>query len=99
MRPALLEAPVRYWKCPSCDITDRTQQAGVHTQFHSCPALGNVNIPLVELRRQDAKPDGRQVVVNREDGPGVASIRTERGDGSNDCTVFAPTASVSSKGH
>ena len=95
----LLEAPVRWWRCPSCLTTDRTQRADVHTQFHPCPALNNANIPLIEVSDHDANPDGRQLVVNREDGPGIASIRTERGDGSNDCTVFAQTATVSSKGN
>jgi hypothetical protein len=90
----MLNAPVRWWKCPSCGAMDRTQQIEHHTQFHDCPALGGVAVPLIEVGDLDARPDGRQVIVMREDGPGVASVRTEHGDGSNDCTVFAPTATV-----
>jgi hypothetical protein len=84
----LLEAPIRFWKCPSCRLTDRTQRADVHTQFHPCPALGNVAIPLVEVQDPDAKVRARQIVVPSAVGPGNAAVRTERLDGSNDTTVF-----------
>jgi hypothetical protein len=77
----ILEAPVRFWKCPSCGITDRTQKAEVHTQFHNCPALGGVSIPLVEVHDIDDDPRARQIAVQ-------GAIRTERMDGSNDLTVF-----------
>lgn len=92
--------PVHYWKCPSCGLQDQTQQSGPHTQMHACAALGNAWIPLLEVRSLDAQPDGRHVVVNKEDYVGgsdpVAAIRTERGDGSNDLTVFAEAATVDS---
>lgn len=92
MTAHLLEPPVRYWKCPSCLLTDRTQRSDVHTQFHNCPAIGGACIPLVEVHDVDDKPDGRQLIVQSETGPGMASVRTERGDGSNDVTVFARPA-------
>ena len=88
----LLEPPIRVWKCPSCGVTDRTQRADVHTQFHNCPAIGGACIPLVEVHDVDDKPNGRQLIVPSEVGPGMASVRTERGDGSNDTTVFAQPA-------
>jgi hypothetical protein len=103
--PVLLNAPVRWWKCPSCGLEDRTQRNDVHTQFHSCPALGGVNIPLVEVPDLSAKVAARHVEVEREDYQGrstagpVAAIRTERADGSNDVTVFAPPATVQPEGH
>lgn len=84
----LLEAPIRFWKCPSCDKVDRTQRSDVHTQFHDCPALGGVSIPLVEVQDLDDKVKARQVSVQSEYGYETASIRTERIDGSNDVTVF-----------
>lgn len=94
----ILDVPVRWWHCPACDLRDRTQQPGVHTQFHNCPAVGGVAIPLVEVGGPDRHADGRHVVVMREDYAGdadpVAAIRTERGDGSNDVTVLAPAAGV-----
>ena len=88
----ILEAPVRYWKCPSCGALDKTQKAEVHTQFHNCPAIGGACIPLVEVHDVDDKPDARQIIVPSEYGREVASVRTERGDGSNDVTVFAQAA-------
>lgn len=98
MEALILDAPVRYWKCPSCRLTDRTQRPDVHTQFHECPALAGASIPLAEVSDPDDKPDAHHVVVQRNDGPEVASILTERGDGSNDCTVFAPAATATSEG-
>ncbi len=99
MTALLLNPVVRWWRCPSCNVTDRTERSDAHTQFHSCIALGGVTIPLVEVADPDARPDGRQLVVEREDYAGhaspIAAIRTERGDGSNDCTVFVPTATSS----
>jgi hypothetical protein len=96
---AVLLDPVQYWKCPSCGTVDRTQQSTPHTQMHSCPALGNVIIPLLRVEDPDDKPDGRQVAVRREDYAGranpVGAIRTERSDGSNDVTVLADPAAIS----
>ena len=96
--PYDLEPPVRWWHCPACDLRDRTQQAGVHTQFHNCPAVFGIGLPLVEVRGPDVKADARQRLVMREDyangGDPRASVLTERFDGSNDVTVLAPTAGV-----
>jgi hypothetical protein len=89
MTAHILEAPVRWWKCPACGKGDRTQNPDVTAvQFHECPALNNVAIPLVEVKDLDANPHARQILVPSEYGPGSASVRTERLDGSNDCTVF-----------
>lgn len=100
MTTLILEAPIRWWKCPSCGLTDRTQQAEPHTRFHACPALGNVTLPLVEVAGPDAHVKGRHRAVMREDYAGtanpVSAIVTERPDGSNDCTVLADTAIVHS---
>ena len=96
----LLEPVVRYWACPSCSVVDQTQRADAHTQMHSCPALRGFTVPLVEVQRPDDKPDGRHVVNEREDylrdenADRVMSVTTDHGDGSNDCTVYAPTAIV-----
>lgn len=84
----LLDAPVRYWKCPACLAEDRTEKAGIFTQFHPCPALGGVSIPLVEVQHLDEKVKARQLAVE-------GAVRTERMDGSNDCTVFPQPASAS----
>ena len=84
----LLEAPIRWWKCPSCGTEDRTQKAEVHTQFHPCPALGGVSIPLVEVHDLDDRVKARQLPVANEVDGNTSSIRTERLDGSNDVTIF-----------
>ena len=88
MQPLVLDAPVRFWKCPSCQTVDRTQKAEVHTQFHDCPALGGISIPLVEVTDPDEKPKARQLAVQSEYGYERAAVLTERMDGSNDCTVL-----------
>jgi len=93
MKPLLIDAPIRFWKCPSCGKVDRTQKAEVHTQFHDCPALGGLNVPLVEVADPDDKVKARQVPKMSEYGYDTASVVTERMDGSNDCTVF-PGAAV-----
>ena len=68
--------------------------------MHSCVALNGMTVPLVEIQRPDDTPDARHVVNAREDyighenaGP-VMSVSTEHSDGSNDLTVYAPTAEV-----
>jgi hypothetical protein len=64
--------------------------------MHQCVAIGGISIPLIEVPNAEAAPDGRHVVVKREDygtdAERVSSIRTERGDGSNDTTILAPVA-------
>lgn len=87
-----LTPPTRMWHCPACDLRDETRKPGVHTQFHNCPANAGLGIPLIEVPSHDTRADGRQLTVQSEDYVGHANplvaIRTERGDGSNDCTVF-----------
>ena len=98
MNTPIIPAPIRKWKCPACGAEDVTQRHDVHTQMHNCPAVGGLGIPLIEVRHLDDKPDGRQVIVPREDNGRVAAVRTERGDGSNDCTVFPDAATISTRG-
>jgi hypothetical protein len=59
-----------------------------------------MTMPYVEVSNYDVVADGRQVLVEREDYIGtsnagrVMAVRTEHADGSNDCTVYAPTAEL-----
>jgi hypothetical protein len=93
----VLKAPVRWWKCPSCDKVDRTQNPDMSAvQFHNCPALAGMSIPLVEVKDPDAKARARQVAVESEYGYQTAAVRTERLDGSNDTTVFPGAAQARS---
>lgn len=92
MTAHVLQAPVMYWKCPSCGKEDVTQRTDVHTQFHECEVFGGASIPLVNVPNLDQKVKGRQVAVQSEYGYETSSVRTERMDGSNDVTVFARPA-------
>ena len=98
MSTQLLEPPVRIWKCPSCGNTDRTQEAGVISRMHPCKSLHGINLPMVEVKTEDAKPDAKHLLVEREDytyNPNdgkIAAVNTLYGDGHNDCTVLAPVA-------
>jgi hypothetical protein len=66
--------------------------------------MGGLAIPLVEVISPSMRPDARHVMVEREDYAGsrevsgLAAVRTERADGSNDVTVFAPVARSETKG-
>jgi hypothetical protein len=98
MTTTLLRPPVRNWACPSCSTQDRTERAEPHTQMHACPALGDLNVPLVQVSNLSDKVDARHVLLDREDYVGdsgadrLMACRTDHGDGSNDQTVFAPVA-------
>jgi len=98
MTAVLLDLPAHYWHCPACRFRDVTHRSDVHTQFHECKALMFSYIPMIEVASPDAIADGRQVIVLREDDGSLASIRTERGDGSNDVTVFVPVATTTAEG-
>lgn len=98
MTVALLEPPVRLWSCPSCSTVDRTQKSEPHTQMHHCGGFNGLAAPLVEVQHIDDRPDARHKLLMRDDYCGDAAIsplmaiHTDHGDGSNDRTVFAPTA-------
>jgi hypothetical protein len=98
MTAVLLDLPAHYWHCPACRFRDVTHRSDVHTQFHECKALTFAYIPMIEVSGPDVESTGRQVIVLREDDGSWASIRTERADGSNDVTVFAPTATTTAEG-
>lgn len=91
MTVPIIEAPIRHWHCPSCGVRDQTQRVEVYTQFHDCPAFAGAGIPLIEVAGPSEEARGRHVPVMGEHataGLVMASIRTEREDGTNDCTIF-----------
>ena len=102
MSDAVILSPViRWWRCPSCDHTDRTVKPGANEiAMHQCPALNGINIPLVEVSDWDVKPDAvheeheREDYTRNPDDGRVASIHTRHGDGREDATVLAPTARI-----
>lgn len=95
----------RRWECPSCHQQHVTTEHRPHTPFHACKALGGLTAPFVEVRGSELdRHAARHVVVERGDYIGddktagrVMAVNTERADGSNDCTVYAPTAIGSAK--
>lgn len=99
----LEERPVKNWRCPSCGHTDRAALPLRGTRMHHCPELNGFAVPLIEVKHLDDRADGQHTVSLRDDYVGkedvqyfgskpIMSINTWRGDGSNDCTVFAPCA-------
>ncbi len=102
----ILEPPVHQWACPSCHALHTTREVRPHTPLHPCRAHRGVLVPFVPARSNDGIPAGtvRHVLVERgdyvggergiryHDGRALMAVVTERADGSNDCAVFAPTA-------
>ena len=103
---ATLTPQFDYWQCPTCRQLDRTpKRAEPTSRLHSCAALGGLSVPMVQLeagQTELARGAARHQVVERvdylnsskgqplQDGRPVMAVRTERGDGSHDTTVFAP---------
>jgi hypothetical protein len=103
--------PTQHWQCPSCGAQHVTKEPRPHTPFHPCRAQKGLTVPYVVVDRGSElkKHAVRHVVVERGDfigrergvrhdgeGRAVMAVRTERADGSNDCTVFAPAAQAQS---
>lgn len=100
--------PTKRWECPSCGAQHVTREPRPHTPMHPCRAQKGLLVPFVEVHGTElAKHSVRHVPVEREDyvadevgvahdgeGRAVQAVRTERADGSYDCHVFAPTASL-----
>jgi hypothetical protein len=89
----------RRWMCPNCPTVDVTHEAQPHTRFHTCPGLLGLTAPMIEsgqrvkvsaVEREDYI--GTEQVQTNAAGRPIMSVVTEREDGSNDVTVFAPTA-------
>lgn len=98
----ILTPPKTWWKCPSCQTTDVTERADVHSRMHSCPAFNGVTLPMEQVLSPDSQTTSRHRKIEREDYIGdevgvgrTMSISTDRPDGSNDLVVFAPTAAIS----
>lgn len=98
MRAVLLAVPETHWECPNCDHTDVTKQAGPHSRFHACAALGGFSAPMVPAgTRAKVVAEERQDYIGDEDvqttsdGRPIMAIRTTRDDG-EDLAVYAPTA-------
>lgn len=102
-----LQPPKQRWECPSCGEQRATRDARPHTPMHHCPTLAGLAVPFVAAGRNGlARGAARHVVEERQDyeagehglaridGRPVMAVRTERADGSNDATVYAPCATA-----
>lgn len=103
---AVLLSPVqRIWKCPSCGLVDRKDQAPEDKTavMHNCAVMNGLSLPLVLVNHEDDTPDARHVVIEREEyqgdtrNPIVSAVRTDHGDGSNDVHVLADLPHLTSK--
>lgn len=93
----------KHWECPSCNATDVTHQALPHTRMHDCAGFGGLTTPMIEAgssakHTANEREDyiGGDTVRLTEDGRPIMNIITTRDDG-EDCTVFAPVATGSSR--
>lgn len=97
--------PEHRWGCPSCGGMHVTHEARPHVPMHPCPALNGLTAPFAEItgteldlrtvrHRAVDREDyvGNELVQTDNTGRPVMAVVTERSDGSNDTTVYAPTA-------
>lgn len=89
---------VHDWYCPNCGATDQTREPRPHSRFHTCPKLHMMSAPMI-LKGTKAKVEAheREDYIGKEkvqlfEGRPIMSVTTTREDGSNDTTVYAPTA-------
>lgn len=94
----LLSVPRRNWYCPNCHATATTQRPEVHTEFHICPKLGMMAVPMAEeglkakiVAHEREDYIGTEDVQYNADGRPIMSVTVTRDEG-EDCAVYAPTA-------
>jgi len=95
----ILLTPTQQWACPNCKQTAVTHESKPHTRFHTCPGLKGIVAPMVaagtkvkvSAKEREDYVGSEKVQTNAEGRP-VMAVVTEREDGSNDVSVFAPTA-------
>jgi hypothetical protein len=88
------------WVCDKCPTAARKPRQLNHQEYHNCPALGNLSVPMIEQgQRVKVTVNEREDYTNGDavqtDGAGrpVMSITVEREDGI-DCSVYAPAATI-----
>lgn len=98
--------PTHLWTCPNCPLEESTNEARPHTRYHSCPGLNGLTAPMAPagtrvkitaIEREDYV--GNEEVQTDDAGRPVMAVITEREDGSNDVTVFAPRATAQAEEH
>lgn len=98
---AVIVQPIHEWHCPACGKTSQTRAVQTHTQFHPCPKLRGVDVPMLPIGTK-AKLElvewqdyvGRErVQVDPERRRPIQSLVTTRDHG-QDVAVYAPTATL-----
>lgn len=87
-----------------CNCGARAQTVDAKIPMHPCPDTRGLMVPLVRIGQKS-----HSIIVEREDYIGKEDVRLDGAgrptmsvitvrDNGQDCTVYAPTASVSQKG-
>lgn len=103
MNGILLE-PTQRWECPNCVQKSVTHKTGPYIHMHPCRGLAGLAVPMVPAGTRckiEAKERedycGRELVQTDGNGRPIMSVVTTRDDG-QDCTIYAPTATMTAAG-
>jgi hypothetical protein len=95
---------MQHWNCPHPDCMSYARTVDDKIPMHPCVGNYGLMIPLVRMgEKAKVTINMREDYVGRENvfldsrGQPVMSVTTTRDDGM-DCTVYAPTASISQEG-
>lgn len=93
---------IQIWHCPKCDAAARTVDAKL--PHHPCPGMAGLMVPLVRVgsrtrlvRHEREDYVGKEDVRLDDNGRPVMAVSVEHADGSEDRTVYAPTATISAE--
>lgn len=95
--------PVQVWRCGDCTLIVETRGHGTHTPMHECAGHGGFRLPMlaegtdVRLRLVEREDYVGSEDVPMADGRPIMRAEVERGDGSYDTWVYAPTAHASGR--
>jgi hypothetical protein len=100
MGAVILSLPPVHWVCPNCPV-EAVTAGDTPNRYHECRGLAGITAPMIpagSLARVRAvvREDyvGAEIVQYDGNGRPIGAVVTERPDGSNDCAVLAPTASL-----
>ena len=99
----ILAPAVRGWYCPSCGLTDQTNDPRIAVPLHPCPKLRGLMTPMleqgtagkIELHEREDYVGDELVQLDPERGRPVMSMVTVRDDG-QDARIYVPTATARS---
>ena len=94
----------KVYTCPNCTTRAELAPKASGAHMHTCPGLHGITAPLVlegisasvETVERGDYINGEHGVTFDDEGRAVTAVVTRHADGSNDCAVFAPTATATS---